>query len=94
MIKLEEKEQETQVIPHLIPQVIPLSLDIQQLLHHHWEFLFYRKTLVLIIQTHNFPKGTISLLPQKTFMVSWIPTAPTSWHTQGLHVYERLGFCI
>lgn len=37
--------------------------------HHHGELLFY-KTLLLVIHTHNFPRGTISLLTQKMFMVS------------------------
>lgn len=59
--------------------------------HHHGELLFY-KTLLLVIHTHNFPRGTVSLLTQKLFMVSQIPTAPTSQHTQALHVYQRLGF--
>lgn len=51
------------------PQVIPLSLAVQQSHHHNRGLLFY-KTLLLVIQTHNFPKGTVSLLPQKMFMVS------------------------
>lgn len=73
------------------PQVIPLSLAIQQSTTTTENYYFIRKTLLLVIQTHDFPKGTVSLLPQKMFMVSQIPTAPTSQHTQAL-VYERLGF--
>lgn len=52
------------------PQAIPLSLAIHEPHHHHRELLFYKMTMLLTIQTHNFPKGTLSLLPQKMFMVS------------------------
>lgn len=67
IVKLEEKGQGTWSVPpgnsSLLchPTTPPPPLTI---------IIFTKKTLLLVIQTPNFPKGTRSLLPQKTFMVS------------------------
>lgn len=89
-VKLEKNTRYTM----FFPQVFPLWPSNPTTTSENSFFLkksFLRFLPLLIIQTQNFPKGIISPLLQKMFMVSQRPIVPTSQHTQALHVYRRLG---